>query len=74
MRRLSAAGLALASSFAAWSASGATFSINHLNVVAATGTHSGRYFDRAALDRMLRGVEKAAAGEPEPAAKQGGTP
>jgi imidazolonepropionase-like amidohydrolase len=33
---------------------------------------AGRYFDRAALDRMLRGVEKAAAAEPVPAAKQGG--
>jgi imidazolonepropionase-like amidohydrolase len=34
---------------------------------------AGRYFDRPALDRMLRGVEKAAAAEPVPA-KQGGTP
>jgi imidazolonepropionase-like amidohydrolase len=32
----------------------------------------GRYFDRPALDRMLRGVEKAAAAEPVPAAKQEG--
>jgi imidazolonepropionase-like amidohydrolase len=35
---------------------------------------AGRYFDRTALDRMLRGVEKAAAAEPVPAAKQGGAP
>ncbi len=34
---------------------------------------AGRYFDRPALDRMLHGVEKAAAAEPDPAAKQGGT-
>jgi hypothetical protein len=33
---------------------------------------AGRYFDRPALDRMLRGVEKAAAAEPVPAAKQEG--
>jgi imidazolonepropionase-like amidohydrolase len=32
---------------------------------------AGRYFDRAALDRMLKGVEKAAA-EPAPAAKPAG--
>jgi len=32
---------------------------------------AGRYFDRAALDRMLRGVEQAAAAEPVPA---GGAP
>ena len=32
---------------------------------------AGRYFDRAALDEMLRGVEKAAAAERAPA-KQGG--
>jgi len=30
---------------------------------------AGRYFDRAALDRMLKGVEKAAA-EPDKTAKQ----
>jgi imidazolonepropionase-like amidohydrolase len=35
---------------------------------------AGRYFDRPALDRMLRGVEKAAAAEPVPAAKQEGAP
>jgi hypothetical protein len=35
---------------------------------------AGRYFDRPALDRMLKGVEKAAAAEPEPTAKQGGAP
>lgn len=35
---------------------------------------AGRYFDRPALDRMLSGVEKAAAAEKVPAAKQGGTP
>jgi imidazolonepropionase-like amidohydrolase len=35
---------------------------------------AGRYFDRPALDRMLRGVEQAAAAEPLPAAKQGVTP
>jgi imidazolonepropionase-like amidohydrolase len=35
---------------------------------------AGRYFDRPALDRMLRGVEKAAAVEPMPVAKQGGAP
>jgi imidazolonepropionase-like amidohydrolase len=35
---------------------------------------AGRYFDRTALDQMLRGVERAAAAEPVPAAKQGGTP
>jgi imidazolonepropionase-like amidohydrolase len=34
---------------------------------------AGRYFDRPALDGMLRGVEKAAAAEPVPV-KQGGTP
>src|SRR6202789_2019934 len=34
---------------------------------------AGRYFGRAALDRMLRQVEKAAAAEPVPA-KHGGTP
>ena len=34
---------------------------------------AGRYFDRPALDRMLRGVEKAAAAEPVPV-KQGSTP
>jgi imidazolonepropionase-like amidohydrolase len=34
---------------------------------------AGRYFDRPALDRMLRGAEKAAATEPVPM-KQGGTP
>jgi hypothetical protein len=34
---------------------------------------AGRYFDRPALDRMLRGVATAAAAEPVPA-KQGGTP
>jgi imidazolonepropionase-like amidohydrolase len=32
---------------------------------------AGRYFDRPALDRMLHGVEVAAAAEPVPAAKQG---
>ncbi|HEX4150759.1 MAG TPA: amidohydrolase family protein [Steroidobacteraceae bacterium] len=35
---------------------------------------AGRYFDRAALDRMLHGVEEAAAAEPVPAPKQAGTP
>jgi imidazolonepropionase-like amidohydrolase len=35
---------------------------------------AGRYFDRPALDRMLRGVEKAAAAEPVPAEKSPGTP
>jgi imidazolonepropionase-like amidohydrolase len=35
---------------------------------------AGRYFDRPALDRMLRGVENAAASEPVPAPKQGGAP
>jgi imidazolonepropionase-like amidohydrolase len=35
---------------------------------------AGRWFDRTALDGMLRGVEKAAAAEPLPAAKQAGTP
>jgi imidazolonepropionase-like amidohydrolase len=35
---------------------------------------AGRYFDRPALDRMLRGVEKAAAAEPVPTAKSAGTP
>ena len=35
---------------------------------------AGRYFDRSALDRMLRDVEKAAAAEPLPAAKPGPTP
>src|SRR5579862_5045435 len=35
---------------------------------------AGRYFDRPALDRMLAGVEKAAAAEKVPAAKQGGSP
>lgn len=34
---------------------------------------AGRYFDRPALDRMLRGVARAAAAEPVPA-KQGTTP
>src|ERR1700722_15474141 len=32
---------------------------------------AGRYFDRPALDRMLHGVEVAAAAEPIPAPKQG---
>jgi imidazolonepropionase-like amidohydrolase len=32
---------------------------------------AGHYFDRPALDRMLHGVEVAAAAEPVPAAKQG---
>jgi imidazolonepropionase-like amidohydrolase len=32
---------------------------------------AGRYFDRPALDRMLHGVEAAAAAEPVPTAKQG---
>jgi imidazolonepropionase-like amidohydrolase len=32
---------------------------------------AGRYFDRPALDRMLHGVQVAAAAEPVPAAKQG---
>ncbi len=32
---------------------------------------AGRYFDRGALDRMLHGVELAAAAEPVPAATQG---
>jgi imidazolonepropionase-like amidohydrolase len=35
---------------------------------------AGRYFDRSALDRMLRDVEKAAAAEPLPAVKPGSTP
>jgi imidazolonepropionase-like amidohydrolase len=35
---------------------------------------AGRYFDRPALDRMLRDVEKAAAAEPLPTAKPGLTP
>jgi imidazolonepropionase-like amidohydrolase len=35
---------------------------------------AGRYFDRTALDRMLRDVEKAAAAEPVPRAKPEGTP
>jgi imidazolonepropionase-like amidohydrolase len=35
---------------------------------------AGRYFDRAALDRMLRRVQIAAAAEPVPVAKQGGAP
>jgi imidazolonepropionase-like amidohydrolase len=35
---------------------------------------AGRYFDRRALDEMLRGVAKAAAAEPVPAAKSAGTP
>jgi imidazolonepropionase-like amidohydrolase len=35
---------------------------------------AGRWFDKAALDGMLRGVEKAAAAEPLPAEKQAGTP
>jgi imidazolonepropionase-like amidohydrolase len=34
---------------------------------------AGRYFDRAALDRMLKGIETAAA-EPEPGAKPGASP
>ena len=33
---------------------------------------AGRYFDRPALDRMLHGVEAAAAAEPVPPTKQGG--
>jgi imidazolonepropionase-like amidohydrolase len=35
---------------------------------------AGRYFDRAALDKMLRDVEKAAAAEPVPKRKAGTTP
>jgi imidazolonepropionase-like amidohydrolase len=35
---------------------------------------AGRYFDRAALDKMLRDVEKAAAAEPVPKPKAGTTP
>ena len=35
---------------------------------------AGRYFDRAALDKMLRDVEKAAAAEPLPTQKAGTTP
>jgi imidazolonepropionase-like amidohydrolase len=35
---------------------------------------AGRYFDRAALDKMLRDVEKAAAVEPVPKPKAGTTP
>jgi imidazolonepropionase-like amidohydrolase len=35
---------------------------------------AGRYFDRPALDRMLRDVEKAAAAEPVPTAKAGSAP
>jgi imidazolonepropionase-like amidohydrolase len=35
---------------------------------------AGRYFDRAALDKMLRDVEKAAAAEPDPKPKAGTTP
>jgi hypothetical protein len=35
---------------------------------------AGRYFDRRALDEMLRGVAKAAAAEPVPAAKSAATP
>jgi cytosine/adenosine deaminase-related metal-dependent hydrolase len=35
---------------------------------------AGRYFDRPALDRMLRGVQKAAAAEPVPTAKSAATP
>ena len=35
---------------------------------------AGRYFDRRALDEMLRGVAKAAVAEPVPAAKSAGTP
>ena len=35
---------------------------------------AGRYFDRPALDRMLRDVEKAAAAEPLPTAKPGASP
>jgi len=38
MRRLSAAALTLASCLAAWNASAATFTINHVNVIDATGT------------------------------------
>ncbi len=33
---------------------------------------AGHFFDRTALDRMLRGVEAAAASEPDPVAKSGG--
>jgi imidazolonepropionase-like amidohydrolase len=35
---------------------------------------AGRYFDRAALDEMLRNIEKAAAAEPVPKRKEGTTP
>jgi imidazolonepropionase-like amidohydrolase len=35
---------------------------------------AGRYFDRAALDKMLRNIEKAAAAEPVPKSKAGTTP
>jgi imidazolonepropionase-like amidohydrolase len=35
---------------------------------------AGRYFDRAALDNMLRNIEKAAAAEPVPKSKAGTTP
>ncbi|MEA3173971.1 MAG: hypothetical protein QOF42_1382, partial [Gammaproteobacteria bacterium] len=35
---------------------------------------AGRYFDRAALDKMLSDVEKAAAAEPVPKSKAGTTP
>ena len=38
MRRLCAAGITLASCFAAWGASAATLAIDHVNVVDATGT------------------------------------